>query len=994
MTDILNTPLICPVLVGRDAALGTLHARLDEAFSGHGNTLLMSGEAGLGKSRLLRESSGYAHQRGGRVLVGQCFEPDRTLPYAPFIDLLRALAREESRRESPDPSIAASARSLLELMTGLSASASGQPRRHDRMQVFAATGQLVELLLEQSPLLIAIEDIHWSDESSLDLLWQLARLLHETRAILLIGTFRSDEISPDLDAILTPLNRERLATELHLHPLDHSDTRNMLTAMTGSATSIPQATIDSIVSLSEGNPFFTEELLRTASEPRSRAGSTNQPTTAEVPLPRSIEGTVRSRIRGLSVGARETLVHAAVSGRRFNFSLLEALSGENEAILLTRMKELVEAQLVLEESADRFAFRHALVRESIYSDLLSRERQSLHREIFHWMQSSPPSDDGELTADLARHSFNAGSWQEAAEYGHIAGERALAMYAPHAAIELLGHAVEATRMLGRSPDSRILRSRGTAHETLARFADAEADFESSIRAARVAGDQIEECESTLALGQLWAGRDYSRSGEYFQRALQLARATSDTSLLANVLNRVGNWHVNIDQPALAFPLHNEALAIFETANDIPGIAATLDLLAMAHYLAGDGLASAMAGRRAIEYLREIDDRPRLLSALGMLAIVSGSAGSVTVIFDDGPQSAEDLVEESVAIAREINSLPSESFVRGLAAAVLSNAKPAVALEHARESIRIADEIGHVQWQSSAYDAMARLLFRLLDVRAAETAFRYALELSESVGSLFWMNSTSAGLALCLIEQGELDEASALIDKRLDRKVSIVTMCQGDLWLALAKLELARQRPDQALAIVDRIAEIRFANREIDYTRLPYLAYIRGSALAALTNDQEASTTFTAALDGATRTSDRPLIWTIQRSLAAFYRSRDQRNEAANARIAARAAMESFAADLTGEETRSAFLERARGLLPPEPTASPRRAAKLAFGGLTARERDVAILIAAGKSNREIGDELFTSERTAATHVSNILGKLGLKTRAQIATWAIERDLAS
>lgn len=993
MTDILNTSLICPVLIGRDVAFDTLRSRLDDAVTGNGNTLLIHGEAGLGKSRLLREAVIYAQQRGAQVMIGQCFEPDRTLPYAPFIDLLRALVREESRRGTPNTALATSLNTLLDLLTGFSGSAPGQPRRHDRMQVFASMWQLVELLLEQSPLLLAIEDLHWSDESSLDLIWRLARSLHQTRSMLFIATFRSDEVSLDLDSTLTALNRERIATELPLHPLDPAGTRRMLAVMTGSTTVVPQATIDSIVSLSEGNPFFTEELLRTAADPHPRAGATAQLTTAEIPLPRGIEGTVRGRIRGLSEGARETLVHAAVSGRRFNFSLLEALGGQNETVLLAQIKELVEKQLVLEESADRFAFRHALVREAIYSDLLSRERRALHRKILRWMQGAPASDAAEQTADLARHSFNAGCWEEAAEYGRTAGERALALYAPHAANELLDHAVEATRMLGRSPDSRLLRSRGTAHETLARFANAEADFESSIRAARMAGDKVEECESTLALGQLWAGRDYSRSGEYFERALQLARATNDASLLANVLNRVGNWHVNIDQPAMAFPLHNEALTIFEAANDIPGIAATLDLLAMAQYLAGDGIASAVAGRRAISHLREIDDRQRLLSALGMFAIVSGSTGSMTIVFDDAPQPVEDLVEESVAISREINSLPGESFARALAAAVLANAKPALAFDHSREAVRIADEIGHIQWQSSAYDGMARLLVRHLDIHAAQEAFRFALELAESVGSLFWTNFTSAGLALCFIKAEKLDEASALIEKRLDRDATLITMCQGDLWMAQARLELTRQRPDKALEIVDHIAAIRFPDRDIDFARLPYLAHIRGDALASLNRGDEAIEAFGSALEGATRMSDRPLIWDVQLSLASFYRVRDERSEAANARVAARAAIESFAADLEDEAMQTAFLERARTILPPEPAMSPRRAAKLAFGGLTQREREVAILIAAGNSNREIGDALFTSERTAATHVSNILGKLGLKTRAQIATWAIERGLA-
>jgi predicted ATPase len=187
---------------------------------------------------------------------------------------------------------------------------------------------------------------------------------------------------------------------------------------------------DSIYALTEGNPFFVEEILKsliTAGDIFYIDDHWDRKSLSEFRIPRSVQDAVRQRTDRLSESARRVLILSAVAGRRFDFALLQQLTGYDESQLLAVMKELISAQLVVEESEERFAFRHALTRQAIYADLLVRERKALHRTIADTLERlyAPVLDT--YLADLAYHFYEAGAWEKALEYGQRAGEEAQAM---------------------------------------------------------------------------------------------------------------------------------------------------------------------------------------------------------------------------------------------------------------------------------------------------------------------------------------------------------------------------------------------------------------------------------------------------------------------------------------------------------------------------------------------------------------------------------------
>ncbi len=392
----------------------------------------------------------------------------------------------------------------------------------------------------------------------------------------------------------------------------------MLRAIFALPHSVKAEFLDLLYSLTEGNPFFLEEVLKAliaAGEISYTEGRWERKAIEELHIPRSVQDAVQRRMARLGQVEQEVLTLAAVTGRRFSFALLRQLTGMDEPKLLQVIQWLIMAQLVVEESADQFAFRHALTREAVYATLMQRERKALHQRVAETLERVYVEALDAHVADFAYHYYAAEVWAKALEYSRRAGEKAQALYAPHEAIEHFTRALEAVQRMSLPPPTGILRARGEAHETAGDFGLALKDFEQALNAAQEAHDSGAEWQELVDhLGFLWASRDYARTGQYFRRALDLAQAMADLKLNAHSLNRLGNWLVNIGQPEEGLQMHRQALGIFEAERDKPGTAETLDLIGMANALYGDMAEACKQSEQAIVLFRELDNKRGLVWA--------------------------------------------------------------------------------------------------------------------------------------------------------------------------------------------------------------------------------------------------------------------------------------------------------------------------------------------------------------------------------------------
>jgi predicted ATPase len=259
------------------------------------------------------------------------------------------------------------------------------------------------------PLLVVVEDLHWSDGISLEFLPHLARRVAGV-PLLLVLTYRDDEVDVVLARFLAGLDRERLASELRVTRLSASDVEAMVRAILALPRPAPADLLHVLFSLTEGNPLFVEEMLKSllvSGDVSYTDGAWRRRPVREWRIPRSIADAVQRRSAALPLAAQRILTFAAVVGQRFDFALLQDLTGVAEEELLAQIKVLIQAQLLVEESADRFAFRHALGREAVYTQLLGRERRALHRAVAAALARLDAADPDGRVAALAYHTYEA-----------------------------------------------------------------------------------------------------------------------------------------------------------------------------------------------------------------------------------------------------------------------------------------------------------------------------------------------------------------------------------------------------------------------------------------------------------------------------------------------------------------------------------------------------------------------------------------------------------
>ena len=997
MAQIFERPIVCPVLVGRERQVDALAELMARLTQGAGGVVLISGEAGIGKTRMVTEARSQAAAAGASVYAGNCFETDRSLPYAPILDLIRrmsAICPPDEFAAKIGPAASEVVKLLPELgplLPGAAPSPHLEPEQEKR-RIFEALCAMLLRCAESAPLLLIFEDIHWCDDVGLEFLLHLARRARE-RPILITVTYRSDEATPGLRHLLAGLDRERLATEIRLDCLDIKHVAEMLEAIFTLGRPVRSEFLTILHGLTEGNPFFVEETLKAlvvSGDIFYRDGVWDRKSMDELRIPRSVQDAVRRRTQELTPMARRALEVASVAGQRFDFTLVREITRMQETDLLDALKELIAAQLIVEVSADQFSFRHALTRQAVYTDLLGRERRALHRALAEVIERLFVAEREGHLADLAYHYYEAGVWDRALDAARQVGERSLALYAPHAALEQFTRALEASRRLTLQPAPSLHLGRGKAHETLGDFEQALADYEAAGSGARLAGDHRAEWQATLALGALWAGRDYARTGEYYHRAFDLAQGLEDPAALARSLNALANWYLNVDQPQEALRRHREALAMFEAQGMTRAIAETLDLLGMTNWLSSDPTQAGADYERAVALCREVGDRQMLSSSLAGLEGI-GLTYQIETMATPAGSSAERLAagEESLRLARETGWRAGESFslwVHGCCLGTLG--EYAKALELTRQGIAIADEIDHLQWRSGSRWTLGAILLDILCFAQAREQLEQAQHLALASGSMHWKMNTTGLLGVALVGEGRLDRAEAVLSEALPVDGPFHTQGRRCVWRGWVELALARGEPDVALRLTDSvIATTPHAERGV-----PFVLLLRARALAERGQLEEAEADARRARALAIADERCGIVWRSSIVLGNILRVQKRVTEAEAEHREARTLIAQIAESLPDAELRASFERGAESLLPRDDSLS-RRAEAERFGGLTAREREVAALVAQGKSNRNIAGDLVVSERTVETHVTNILLKLGFTSRAQIAAWAARVGLA-
>jgi DNA-binding CsgD family transcriptional regulator len=796
---------------------------------------------------------------------------------------------------------------------------------------------------------------------------------------------------------MTATARDARTTHLALAPLTHEDVARMVAAMV--ETPVPAAVIDAIYQRAEGNPFVVEELVHAVAHDltRERRTGASWHAVTERYVPAGMAETIARRLDQCGAGAVMVAECAAVIGRYFSFDLLRRVVNEEEGMPLAALRALIAAHLVIEEEAEgahAFAFRHALTRDAIYRRLLGPERQRLHRQVAHALDADGPSRPPSESA-LAHHYFSGEEWGPALAHSQRAGEQAQALYAPHAAIEHFSRALVAAGQIG-APTTAIVFQRAQAYEWIGETEEALRAYEAVLAEARAAGDRATEWQALTRLTRVWGSREHTRAMGLCQEAITIARALGDRASLARNLIQMGAFEALYGEPSAAHGHLEEALAIFQSLDAPQGCADALEWLGVASVTGADLVKAATYLRRAIDLFRTLGDRAGLTRCLVEItqrgATLHGDwlVPETTRILDAAAEG-----EEALALAQESGWRYGEAYSQGfLALCVGAQGDYARALPWAESALTTGEETGLSSHAFVGHGALGILYLDLLALPAAMRHLQRALALARTIGSPHYLYDTLAFTVSAYLANDEPAKAAALLADALPPETPARTISQRRIWLARAELALAEEDPALALRIVDDLIASAPNIAMVEGRGIPRLSRLRGEALTALGRYAEAEAALTTAAETAQEQGARPLLWRIHLALGALYRTLGRTTEAGQSFATVREIIEEIARTVPDARLRGTFIRKATALIPGVYPLAARRVTTRDADGLTARERAIIAAVARGQSNREMAAALFISEKTAEWHVSNCLRKLGFRTRAELAAWAVASGLAT
>jgi class 3 adenylate cyclase/tetratricopeptide (TPR) repeat protein len=551
---------LCPVVVGREGQLSELEDALLEALRGQGGVLLLSGDAGMGKSRLAAELSDRGERLGCAVLFGGCSEAELALPYLPFLEAIgNHLSRADvaALRERLGPAAA----ELAQLFPQLGDAAPQQPDQTGKLRLFEAVVAILGDAAREHGLLLVVEDIHWADPSTRELLDYLTRRLRAER-VLLLATLRSDELhrKHPLLPTIQGWRRASMVREIELSALDSEQVGGMVQAILDQREAVSADFRTFLRERTEGNPFVLEEMLKAAidrGDVYRDEGGWNRKEITELLLPDTVRDTILLRIERLGDDEREVLSAASVVGRAFDLATLVAVTERDEDSVVRALHACVLQQLLEEDdrSAGTYRFRHALTREAVYEDLLQPQRKRLHARVADALRGQPSV----RSVDLANHLLRAGLTEEGAELCVVAAQEAAAAIAFSDAAVLYQRAADLAEGKRRG---ELLSLAGVERWNNEEPDAARRLFEESVPLLEAAGETVAGAEARLWLGRChWEQLRSDLARAEYERALQVLEPLGPSPALARAYLRLAAQDV-FDERAEA------ALANGTKANEV------------------------------------------------------------------------------------------------------------------------------------------------------------------------------------------------------------------------------------------------------------------------------------------------------------------------------------------------------------------------------------------------------------------------------------------
>jgi DNA-binding SARP family transcriptional activator/predicted ATPase len=838
-------------LIGREQELRRLHDAWQRSRSGCGGLTLISGEVGVGKTRLVEEFAGALRWRGARVLRGRCYEFERAQPYQPFADVLRAALPEAlagGRAELPPWALRELARLVPEYAAGtddlgtlgplaqLVAPEADRPTTSDtdprQARLFEAVSYLLAKLSADDALLLVLEDLHWAGASTLQLLYHLARTL-QTSSLMIVGTFRPEVVGAEhpLRTLRRQLERERAAQLLRLSPLSLQSVETMLAEMSGAGAAIAPLAAR-LFRETEGNPFFLMEMVKVLFESELVRfeggvwqGDFDQISGNELPLPSSVSAVVEARVQRLDARAQEALRLAAVLGREFSFDLLGAVWPHSEETMLEALDELLRQRLV-EELVDRsdsdFAFTHHLIQEVGYHSLPRHRRHHWHAQVGEAMERLYADQLATRAGEVAHHFQQAclldkSLCTKAVAYLAQACQQAVHQSASHDAIAyyrrglaILQSLPATTERNQQEVELQIALAGPVGIVEGYAAPETKRVYERARLLCRQVGETPALFTSLVGLARHYGVRGETETAlELAEQLLAIAHKTNDVDMLLEAYREMGGNLLALGEPKAARDYWERGVSLYDPERHErhayrfghDPIAPCLGYLSFTSWLLG-------YPDRAQEQSDKLAGLMQRMTHPSSIAYVRCQLAIHAYLRHDVPGCLHHA--EAAGLVADVHDLPSWSALASAlhAWAVIAQGGQAEALAPLQEGIK--------QWRARGFAHLAPLLLTLeaeasLKLRKLEEgleAIVAALALTTSGVDRFWLPEVSRLRGELLLAQGAQDELAetAFTEALQVARQQEAKMLELRAATSLARFWHAQGRPQAAQELLAAVYE--------------------------------------------------------------------------------------------------------------------------------------------------------------------------------------------
>ena len=917
-------------LIGRDSEFSVLRQVLAKLNQGSGGIVCLIGEAGIGKSRLIEEL--FVEWRkiaasGSPWMITQGVSYDTTRPYGLFMQSVRQvygiedndpleLVREKVQR-TPDafpPQVKMSVIRVVEALLALGED-SDEPQLHGealQRDLHQACQNVMRASASLAPTVFVLDDLHWADPASVELMIEMFPLVEEL-PLLLLCSFRPERQAPAWRMKQTAeTDYPHRYTEIALSALSDEDSDTLFGNLLSVADSPPQLR-QTILAKTEGNPLFVEEFTRTLID----TGAITQDVSgmhwradtniANIPIPENLLALLTARIDRLEEDVRRTLQLSSVIGRSFYHRVLKLISDSSVALdkqlsMLQRAELIREAERVPELE---YIFRHDLTREAAYNSILLRERREYHRRVGEAVEELFNDRLEEHSHLLAHHFYEASDDERAFKYCMMAGDAAAHLYAQHEANSHYSRAIELIDRVEASREQRISLyiSRGRTLALIGDFDQALASYQELQAFGEKDGDRTVELAALIPQATVHstsnARFDVDKGRELSNQGLELSRELGDHAAEAAVL-----WNLmlleyyegkNRDQ-AIAYG--EQSLAIARQFGLQEQMAYTLNDIARAYFVVGQQDRAWAAQRESNDLLRKLGNLSMLTDSL----ITSAGGYYFLGSFDDAQVSAE----ECVAVSRSIGSLWGQAVsLYVLGAIYIENGEISKSIEALQEALPLAKQVGF----SPPVTVRHRLALSCGMFGDLEHGFEMAQQAIDAGDN---RQFSLGALAQLHLSNGNPTEADAAIQEaRKEFKDGESDPKAGYAIFQVIESEnaLANHRYDEVLALTARVLSVLHDMGQRVF--LPDLLRCRGEALLALERTGEAKEVLEEALTEAQEQNSRRALWCILPVLARIAAQDGPTAEAESLRLRAHEAIDYIADHVGTPELRRAFLGSAK-----------------------------------------------------------------------------------